>query len=292
MKKLAAILLCSGSVFANPTQQQQIDMAIAMMESTGTLTQLAQCLDLPKAKVSQALRNTYAACGLAEMDSDAPDAVFEACLVSKIPAYSGVPASRWQECGEQDDQQHDDEQQDSILAQIDALYERIGDREPTAAEQQQIEQLLEQMQQRGNAELEMMVNGMVAGSQGSEHLITLPLYPRAQILINIPAQAEIEIGEQAYATLPGASFVTTDSPEQVLQYYRQQLPDYKVHRSSLAEKGEVALMQHLPAGFDYVKDMGRAFSIAHIYIQVASGAEQKRLPGAKTLFFIYYPPAP
>lgn len=286
MKKLAALLLCSGSVLANPIQQQQIDTMLSMMESSGALTRLAQCLDLSKAKLTEALRNTYAACGLTEMESDAPNAVFEACLISKIPSFSGVPAARWQECGEQED-----EQQDPILAQLDALYERIGEREPTAAEQQQIEQLLEQMQQRGIAEMEMMVNGIIAGSQGSEHLITLPLYPQAQILVNIPAQAEIELGEQAYATLPGASFVTTDSPQQVLQYYRQQLPDYKVHQSSLAKAGEVALMQHLPAGFDYVKDMGRAFSIAHVYIQPASAAEQKRLPGAKTLFFIYYPPA-
>ncbi|GAB2916940.1 hypothetical protein [Rheinheimera gaetbuli] len=286
MKKLAALLLCSGSVLANPTQQQQIDMMLTMMESSGTLTRLAQCLDLSKAKLTEALRNTYTACGLADMYSESANTVFEACLESKIPSFSGVPAARWQECGEQED-----EQQDPVLAQLDALYERIGEREPTAAEQQQIEQLLEQMQQRGMAEMEMMVDGIIAGSQGSEHLITLPLYPQAQILVNIPAQAEIELGEQAYAMLPGASFVTTDSPQQVLQYYRQQLPDYKVHRSSLAQADEVALMQHLPAGFDYVKDMGRAFSIPHIYIQPASAAGQKRLPGAKTLFFIYYPPA-
>lgn len=286
MKKLAALLLCSGSVLANPTQQQQIDMMLTMMESSGTLTRLAQCLDLSKAKLTEALRNTYTACGLADMYSESANAVFEACLEGKIPSFSGVPAARWQECGEQED-----EQQDPVLAQLDALYERIGEREPTAAEQQQIEQLLEQMQQRGMAEMEMMVDGIIAGSQGSEHLITLPLYPQAKILVNIPAQAEIELGEQAYAMLPGASFVTTDSPQQVLQYYRQQLPDYKVHRSSLAQADKVALMQHLPAGFDYVQDMGRAFSIPHIYIQPASAAGQKRLPGAKTLFFIYYPPA-
>ena len=286
MKKLAALLLCSSSVLANPTQQQQIDMAISMMESSGTLTRLAQCLDLSKAKVTDALRKTYAACGLAEMHDESSNTVFEACMVSKIPSLSGVPAARWQECGEQED-----DQQDPILAELDALYERIGEREPTAAEQQQIEQLLEQMQQAGAAEMEMAVNSMIAGSQGSEHLITLPLYPQAQLLINIPAQAGVQIGDQVVATLPGASFITTDSPQQVLQYYRQQLNDYKMHRSSLATAGEVALMQHLPAGFDYVKDMARAFSIPHVYIQPASAAEQKRLPGAKTLFFLYYPAA-
>lgn len=286
MKKLAALLLCSSSVLANPTQQQQIDMMLSMMENSGSLTRLAQCLELSKAKVTEALRNSYAACGVADMYSENANAALEACLESKIPSFSGLPAARWQECGEQED-----EQPDPMLAELDALYERIGEREPTAAEQQQIEQLLQQMQQSGIAKMEMMVDGMIAGSQGSEHLITLPLYPQAQLLINIPAQAGVEIGGQAFDTLPGASFVTTDSPQQVLQYYRQQLNDYTVHRSSLSTAGEVALMQHLPAGFDYVKDMGRAFSIPHVYIQPASAAEQKRLPGAKTLFFLYYPAA-
>ena len=288
MKKLALVVLISASALANPpSQEQQLNMMLSMMESMGELDRLSQCINLPPQRVKQLLRQTYTDCGLGDMMADEPDPAYEACLQQSIVRHSGLPAARWQEC-ETDD---DDGQDDPLLAELDALSERIGEREPTAAEQQQMDDIIARMQQRGADDMEQMVKGLIAGSQGSESSITLPLYPQAQLLINIPAQGEIEIGEQAYATLPGASFVTTDSPEQVLQYYRQQLPDYKLHRSSLAKAGEVALMQHLPAGFDYAKDMGRAFSIAHVYIQPASAAGQKRLPGAKTLFFIYYPPA-
>lgn len=288
MKKLTSILLLSGSVLANPAQQeQQLNMMLAMMESTGELDRVSQCISLPQQQLKQIFRQTFTDCGLGDMMADEPDPSHEACIEQSLIRHSGLPASRWQECEMSDDA----EDSDPLLAELDALYDSIGERDPTAAEQQQIEQLIANMQQRNVARMEQMVNGLVAGSQGSESSITLPLYPQADLLINIPAQGEIEVGGQAYQTLPGASFISTDSPQQVLAFYRQQLSEYQQHRPSLASKGEIALMQNVPAGFDYSRDMGLAFSIAHIYIQPASAAEQKRLPGAKTLFFIYYPPA-
>jgi hypothetical protein len=289
VKKLTAILLFSGCVLANPAQQeQQINMMLAMMEKMGELERVSQCVALPPNRVKAIFRQTFADCGLGDMMSDEPDPAHEACMQQSMVMHSGIAAEQWQACGNDGD---DGRADDPLLAELEALSARIGEREPTAAEQRQMEQIIERMQQRGVAQMQQMVDGMIAGSQGSEASITLPLFPQAQLLINLPAQAAIEIAEQSYPTLPGASFVTTATPAQVLHYYRQQLPAFQLHRPSLKAKTDVALMQSVPAGFDYSRDIGRAFSIPHIYIQPASESDQQRLAGAKTLFFIYYQPA-
>ena len=181
------------------------------------------------------------------------------------------------------------QQEDPLLAELEALTERIGERDPTAAEQRQIDDIIERMQQRGVAEMQQLVDGMIDASQGTAGSISLPVYPDAQLLIHIPANGSLTLGDEQYATLPGASFVTAASPEQVLAFYRQQLPSFTLHRPSLLSDTDVALMQHLPAGFDYVRDTGRAMSIPHIYIQPASDNERRSLASARTLFFVYYP---
>lgn len=183
----------------------------------------------------------------------------------------------------------DTEPVDPLLAELEALTERIGEREPTAAEQRQMDDIIERMQQRGVAEMQQLVDGMIDASQGTGGSISLPVYPQAQLLIHIPASGSMTLGDEQYATLPGASFVTADTPQQVLAFYRQQLPGYKLHRPSLLADTDVALMQQLPAGFDYARHTGSAMSIPHVYIQPASDNERRKLAGAKTLFFVYYP---
>jgi hypothetical protein len=287
MKVLTVLLLLSGSVLANPAQlEQQANMMLAMMERMGGLARLAQCIDLPQQQVKTLLKQSILRCGLGDLESEEPDAVHTACMQQSLTDNSGVAADRWQACDNDDAPQAD-----PLLAELEALSARIGERNPTAAEQQQMEQLISQMQSRGMAQMQQLVDGMIDGSQGSEASITLPIFPQAQLLINLPATGQIEIAEQPYATLPGASFATTASPQQVLDYYRQQLPAYVMHRPALMAATDVALMQRVPAGFDYSRDIGRAFSIPHIYIQPAGEGEQQRVAGAKTLFFIYYQPA-
>tara|TARA_R110002126_G_scaffold54341_2_gene147137 strand:+ start:1767 stop:2591 length:825 start_codon:yes stop_codon:yes gene_type:complete len=272
---------------ANTAQQeQQANMVLTMMEQMGELQRLAECVDLPPARLKKAFRQTFAECGMGDMTADEPDPQHTACMKDNLANFSGVAADRWQACDNSDE-----EAEDPLMAELDALYDRIGERDPTAAEQRQMDQIIERMQQRGVAEMQQMVDGMIAGSQGSETLITLPLFPDAQLLINIPAQGEVEIAEQSYTTLPGASFITTATPEQVLDYYREQLPDFRVHSPSMTATGDVALMQHIPAGFDYSRDFGQAFAIPHIYIQPAGDSGKRKLPGANSLFYIYYQPA-
>lgn len=287
MKKIFLSLLFSGSVLANSAQQeQQLNMMLAMMEQMGELTRLAECVDLPPARLKSAFRQTFAECGMGDMSSEESDPEHKACILDSLASHSGVAAERWQACDNSEE-----EPADPLMAELDALTERIGEREPTAAEQQQMDQIIERMQQRGVAEMQQVVDGMIAGSQGTEALVTLPVFPQAKLLINMPAQGEMEIAEQRYVTLPGASFVTTASPAEVLDFYRQQLPSYREHRPALMAATDVAYMQNVPAGFDYVKDVGRALSIPHIFIQPAKAGSQKQLPGAQTLFFVYYPPA-
>ncbi|WP_372626310.1 hypothetical protein [Arsukibacterium sp.] len=287
MKKIIVSLFFSGSVLANSAQQeQQINMMLTMMESMGEMTRLAECINIPKPRLQTLLRQTLSECGIGDITVEASEQQHTACLHASLERRSGVSADRWLACDNSDE-----EQEDPLLAELDALNERIGEREPTVAEQRQLEQIIERMQQRGVADMQQMVDGMIAGSQGSEALITLPLFPDAQLLINIPAQGEIEIAEQRYTTLPGASFLTTATPQQVLNYYREQLPAYHVHTPSMTATGDVALMQHMPPGFDYSRDFGQAFAIPHIYIQPAGDSGKRKLPGANSMFYIYYQPA-
>ncbi|MDX1391360.1 MAG: hypothetical protein R3241_03180 [Rheinheimera sp.] len=287
MKTLTALLLCSAGALANTAQQeQQINMMLAVMARSGALEQLAQCVEISPAELESAMRQTLSRCGIGDINADEPDAAHRTCMQQHLPAFSGVPSQRWQACDSDDATE-----EDPLLAELDALTARIGERDPTAAEQQQMDDIIARMQQRGVAEMQQMVDGMIDGSQGTASSITLPIFPQSQLLINLPARGTIDIAEQTYATLPGASFITTASPQQVLEYYRQQLPGYQMHRPALLAATDVALMQHVPAGFDYSRDTGKAFSIPHIYIQPAQKAEQQRLAGAQTLFFVYYPPA-
>ena len=287
MKKLVALLLVSASVVANPTQQeQQVNMMLSMMEQMGEMDRLSQCINLPQEQLKRVFRQTFADCGLGDMMSDEPNPAHTTCMQKSMTKHSGINAQRWEAC-----ENNDNEQTDPLMAELDALSERIGEREPTQAEQRQMDQIIARMQERGVAEMQQMVDGMIGGSQGSENLITLPIYPHAQLLINTPAGGSIDIAEQSFTTLPGASFITTASPQKVLDYYRQQLPDYKTHKPTLTAATDVALMKTIPTNFDYSRDMGQAFSIPHIYIQPASDKDRQRLSGAKTLFFIYYQPA-
>ncbi|MDX1678715.1 hypothetical protein [Arsukibacterium sp.] len=287
---LTTVLICgvlTTKVLANPAvQEHQANMLLAMMQQSGELTRLAECVGLTEARLKNVYRQTFMECGIGDITAEESDPQHLACLQQGMVNHSGVAAERWQACDN-----GDDEPEDLLMAELDALTERIGEREPTAAEQRQMDQIIERMQQRGVADMEQLVDGMIAGSQGSDALVTLPVYPQAKLLINIPAQGEMVIAGQRYVTLPGASFVTTASPADVLAFYRQQLPAYREHRPSTMAATHVAYMQNVPAGFDYVKDAGRAMGIPHIFIQPASAQEQTQLPGAQTLFFVYYPTA-
>ena len=279
---LFCISFFATSLSANSSvQDQQIKMMIQMMESMGELDRLAECINLPTNKVKTIIQKSMNKCGLPDMENDDPEHML--CMQNETVSLSGISASKWDACGEEQAPEN------PLLSQLEALYERIGNREPTAQEEREINRLMNQMQEDGIKEMQRMVNGMVEGSQGSEHSISLPIFPNAQLLIHMPAQGAIEIAEQRFDTLPGASFLTKSSPQEVLSFYQNSLPSFKFHKPALSPQDAV-IMKELPNNFDYVRDMGRAFSIPHIYIQPAAQAEQLRLDGAKTMFFIYYKP--
>ena len=269
----------SGSLLASP-QDTQIDIMINFLEQTGQLQQQAECTGLSKPTLSQLYRNTMQQCGL-----DDEDPTHQACVRQQLVA-SGIPQSRWEQC----EQEQETEPQDVIMAQLDALYDRIGDRSPTAAEQAQIEELLERIQQQGMRDMQQMMANLAAASAGTETAITLPVMPDSKILMHIPGGIAIETDDTVIHSLPGASFASTKTPAQVLAYYQQQLPRFSLHNFKLGEETEHALMQQLPAGFHYPEAILNGISIPHIHIQSANSMAEQLLPGARTLFFIYYQP--
>lgn len=283
LKYLAFSILSTPLIASPSSQDQQITMMIQMMESMGELSRLSECINLPPNKLKTIIQKSFQKCGLPDMEMD-EDPEHSECMQKSAVSISGISAEKWASC-----EDNDEPTQDPILSKLDALYERIGEREPTQQEEFEINQLMNQMQENGVQEMSQIVNGMIAGSQGSEQNITLPIYTNAQLLIHIPAQGAIEIAEKRYETLPGASFISKSSPQEVLSYYQRALPNYKLYKPALMPQ-DVLIMKELPMNFDYVRDMGKAFSIPHIHIQPAGPLEQQRLNGAKTLFFIYYHP--
>jgi len=129
MKKLMWLFLCSGTVLANPAQhEQQVNMMLAMMESVGELDRLSQCTDVTPQRLKTLFRTSFNECGFGDMDAEETDPAHQACIIQSLVSHSGVPESHWQAC-----KQDDESQDDPLMAQLDALTERIGEREPTAA---------------------------------------------------------------------------------------------------------------------------------------------------------------
>ncbi len=280
--KAALLLLAgiSGNLLANP-QETQIDIMINFLAQSGQLQQQAECTGLSEQRLRQLYRSTMQQCGF---DDENP--AHEACVMQQLAA-TGVPQSRFEQC----EQDEETSPQDAMMAQLDALYDRIGERAPTAAEQAQIEQLLAQMQQQGMQDMQQMMTHLAEASVGTEAAITLPIMPDSKILMHIPGGIAIEMGDNMAQSLPGASFASTKTPAQVLAYYQQQLPAFRLHNFSLGEGTEHALMQQLPAGFHYPDAILSGISIPHIHIQQANSMAEQLLPGARSLFFIYYQPA-
>lgn len=280
--KAALLVLAgiSGSVMANP-QDTQIDIMLNFLAQSGQLQQQAECTGLTDQQLRQLYHSTMQQCGL---DDEQPE--HEVCVQQHLIS-SGVPQEVWEQC----EFEEDTSQQDAMMAQLDALYDSIGEREPTAAEQAQIEQLLTQMQQQQTQEMEQLMGHLAAASAGSETVITLPVMPDSKILMHIPGGMMIETDDSTINSLPGASFASTKTPAQVLAYYQQQLPAFTLHNFSLGDSTEHALMQRLPANFYYPDAILNGISIPHIHIQQANSMAEQLLPGARTLFFIYYQPA-
>lgn len=295
MKMFPSLLasLCIGvcslsahiTVAAPTQQQQQITMLLSMMENMGQLDSMSACVGLPKPRIKELFSQSITACGMGDiLGGEGGNLEHETCMKEFMLKSSGVSAARLEACSD-----GGGEDNDPMGSELDAIYDRIGDREPTAAEKKEIQSLIQGMTQRSTENIDKVVGSLIEASQGAEDSVTLPIYPQAKMLINLPSPGAMFITEEAMV-LPGASFYSTDSPEKVRAFYQKKLPTFKVVESTSLSVTGVALMKSIPPNFEYGRDFEKAFSIEHVLIQEAPKTNQNHLVGAKTLFFIYYQP--
>lgn len=265
-----------------PAQQQ---LLLQMAEQSGLLQQAANCSGVSSSNLKQHLASALQQCPLAANGMPS-----EQCVKTKLIQSTGISQSAVKKCEQLAAQAQQQQQQSSAETQLTALFDQIGDREPTAAEQMQIEQLTNKLQQEGIAQLRSNVDLLVNASKGTTANIPAPMYPGSKVLVHLPAQGMVQFGDQSIKSLPGVSFASTASATEILAWYQQQFPAYQYRKIELGGTPDHLLLKKAPEPFDYMKLLPQLPGIPHVFITAANKETQRHLPGAQTLFTVTYQP--
>ena len=182
---------------------------------------------------------------------------------------------------------------DQLSAELDQLYERGAPESQLEQKMQQLEKLSEQlgvlMEQAfapGGAmqqELANQLEVMSKSSEGTLHLITLPVYPQAKVMMHMPVGGKLSLDKE-YTTLPGATFTSADSTSAVVDFYQKNLKGFT---KKTLPGGDIVFMKNMPANFDLMTHMQAYVSQPHVLIKKAEGG---MFPGAATFIEIAYQP--
>lgn len=279
----AVLFATSASAQTMPAAQQQ--MLLQMAEQSGLLQQVANCSGVSSSNLKQHLVSALQQCPLAANGMPS-----EQCVKTQLIQKTGVSKAAVQKCEQLAAQAQQQQQQSSAETQLAALFDQIGDKEPTAAEQMQIEQLTNKLQQEGIAQLRSNVDLLVNASQGTTADIPAPVYPGSKVLVHLPAQGMVQFGNQSVKSLPGVSFASTASASEILAWYQQQFPAYQYRKIELGGAPDHLLLKKAPEPFDYMQVLPQLPGIPHVFITAANKETQRHLPGAKTLFTVTYQP--
>lgn len=282
---LSTVLLFSASLSAQTMPAAQQQMLLQMAEQSGLLQQVANCSGVSSSNLKQHLASALQQCPLAANGMPS-----EQCVKTQLIQKTGVSKAAVQKCEQLAAQAQQQQQQSSAETQLAALFDQIGDQEPTAAEQMQIEQLTEKLQQEGIKQLRSNVDLLVNASQGTTANIPAPMYPGSKVLVHLPAQGMVQFGDQSIKSLPGVSFASTASATEILAWYQQQFPAYQYRKIELGGTPDHLLLKKAPEPFDYMQVLPQLPAIPHVFITAANKETQRHLPGAKTLFTVTYQP--
>lgn len=282
---LTAALAVSHNATAQNIPPAQQQMLLQMAEQSGLLQQAAACSGVSSGQLKQHLAKALQQCPLTA--NGMPD---EQCVKRQVIQQSGVSTATVQKCEQLAKQAQQQQQQSSAEEQLSKLFDGIGDREPTAAEQLQIEQLTETLQQQGIAQMRSSVDMLVNASQGTTANIPAPMYPGSKVLVHLPAQGLVRFGDQSVTSLPGVSFASTASADEILAWYQQKYPAYQYRKIEMGGAPDHLLLKKAPEPFDYMKLLPQLPAIPHVFITAANKETQRHLPGAQTLFTVTYQP--
>ncbi|MFC4259979.1 hypothetical protein ACFOZ5_13140 [Marinobacter lacisalsi] len=121
-----------------------------------------------------------------------------------------------------------------------------------------------------------------------EEKVTLPVVPESKLIIHATRGIDKSTDEGTVQSLPLAVFLTLMTPEEVVEWYQAQLPDYTVIQSDSGE--HVQILER--AGDDTRIDGPDTYRIPNVRIQPTDARTATHMKGAKTMLQVYYQPAP
>lgn len=125
-------------------------------------------------------------------------------------------------------------------------------------------------------------------TQDGEEKVTLPVVPDSKLIIHATRGIDKSTEEGPVQSLPLAVFLTLMTPEEVVEWYQAQLPDYAVLQSDSGE--HVQIMES--ASDDTRIDGPDTYRTPNIRIQPTDARTATHMKGAKTMLQVYYQPAP
>lgn len=293
-------------LLANEAQNRaMMDMMKAMAGQSAENPQVAKCLGTSVSQMKQAFNRTMDACfnKLKNLPSEEFTDEISACMELELPTSLGITSDRFQKCDEEESENESSfmtpemkalqDKVDQLSTELDSLYERGASESTLDQKINELEAVAEQLnsltaqafEPGGAMQQEMMkqLDILSQSSAGSLHLITLPIYPNAKVMMHMPVSGRLELDKE-YKTLPAATFTSADKPNKIAAFYEKQLKGFQ--KKDLAG-GDILFMQDIPANFDLMTHMQAYVSQAHVLIKKAEGG---MFAGAESFIEIAYQP--
>lgn len=122
--------------------------------------------------------------------------------------------------------------------------------------------------------------------EGAEK-VTLPVIPQSRLLIHDTSGIDVSTPDGPVQSLPVAVFLTRKSPDEVVAWYRETLPDYTVLSDDSGR--HIQILER--AGEDSRVDSPDTYRIPNIRIRPADARMATHMKGARTMLQVYYTPA-
>ena len=258
-------LAMAASVYADAPDEQMIINMLEAEYQRGGFKQGADCLGVTEQKLFDAVKANTVRCFKSGSMSDE-------CIDGGLLSSLGVSESKFTHCQElamQGEGSDIDAKADALMAELDDIYNALDGREPNAQQQAQIAKLeaelnvlMAQQQEQGQAAINDAVALMAESSAGTESSITLPLYPDATMMVHLVAG--IEMG--GVQSLPAATFASSDNQDKIVAFYKKKLPNFKYQ--NLGEAGHL-FMQNMPENFSMLNNLDVFMTSPHVFVSSA-----------------------
>jgi hypothetical protein len=289
-KSLKPIMIATSALacilFAPLTSATDLDkMVMSHLKTSGELSKIARCSGSSESEVEQALTSSLEDCKKQHnTESDA----FQVCLKSSASKSLNVDTDKMNACMASNTKSSATKI-DNTSMDMQAIYKQHG----VSAEDLALLAQMQSLVGKGDQQTASPTNSqsaqnpmalMFGGAQkNSIEQITLPVFPNSKLAMHIPITTTLDIDGKKIKTLPVATLSSDQSFATVLAFYKAKLPDYKVLKN---DTGRTILMQHVPKGFDVIKDTDILSTIPHVAL--AHAVASSIAPDAKVSIEIAY----